>query len=144
MALFDTFRKRREKQRFEKQQERKQAVRETDVSAKEKAPAPLRAEGAATPRALSGLAGVSLRSPHVTEKAVSGGERGVYTFVVSARATKPMIQRAVSELYNVTVAKVRTVTVPSKRRFARGRYGEHSGFRKAVVYLKKGQTIDLH
>lgn len=145
MTLFDTFRKRREEQRFRKQQlERKETVQETAAPATQKASA--QADGKTVPPSSgeSRLVGTLLRSPHVTEKAVAGNDHGAYTFLVSSRATKPMIQRAVSALYNVTVEKVRTITVPAKRRFARGRYGERSGFRKAVVYIKEGQTIDLH
>jgi large subunit ribosomal protein L23 len=68
---------------------------------------------------------------------------GVYTFDISAGATKRDIKQAVKSIYKVTPRKVAVVTVRSKNvRSARsGKSGVKSGGRKAYVFLKKGDTI---
>jgi len=89
------------------------------------------------------LDSVLLKRPHVTEKAHSLGQEGVYTFVVSPRANKIEIKDAIKAVYKVTPKKINVINIPSKRVFGRGRGGMKSGYRKAVVYLKKGEKIDI-
>ncbi len=87
-----------------------------------------------------------LKNPRVTEKATIMSEKGVYVFDVSARATKADVRDAVKELYKVTPRKINMVKVPSKRTRVRGqqnRFGVKSGGKKAYVYVKKGDTIDI-
>jgi len=85
---------------------------------------------------------VILRRPHVAEKASTLEARGVYTFVVETRATKRDVVEAIKEIYNVTPTKIRTIHVPEKKVFGRGRGGTKSGYKKALVYLKDGDTIN--
>ena len=74
--------------------------------------------------------------PHVTEKAV-----GNYAFRVHDDANKTSIRKALKSLYGVTATGVRIVCLPSKRRTI-GRYkGVKSGFKKAIITLKQGETI---
>lgn len=70
---------------------------------------------------------------------------GVYVFDVAVNATKRDIISAVKKAYGVTPRMVRTVTIhPSTVRHARtGKYGTSAGGKKAYVYLKKGETINL-
>jgi large subunit ribosomal protein L23 len=70
-------------------------------------------------------------------------EKGVYGFRVRPDATKPMIKRAIEELYRVKVKKIGIVKMPSKKIFSRGRWGKKPGYKKALVYLKKGEKIEL-
>ncbi len=87
-----------------------------------------------------------LKNPRVTEKATIMSERGVYVFDVSTRATKADVAEAVKELYKVTPRKINMVKVPSKRTRVRGqqnKFGVKSGGKKAYVYVKKGDTIDI-
>lgn len=89
------------------------------------------------------LAGVLMR-PRITEKAALLGESAnAYTFDVSPRANKMLVAKAVTALYKVTPVKVRVITVPAKKVFARGRFGVKSGGKKALVYLKKGEKIEF-
>ncbi len=84
-----------------------------------------------------------LRRPHITEKAAAGAERGVYVFEVSTTANKREIAEAVSLFYKVTPIKVTVVTIPAKRIMVKGRPGFRKGGKKAYVYLKKGDKIEV-
>jgi large subunit ribosomal protein L23 len=80
----------------------------------------------------------------VTEKSnVGREERGEVTFAVDPRATKHEISRAVERLFDVRVLNVRTMRMPRKTR----RVGLHQGYRprwkKAIVRLAEGQTIEF-
>ena len=81
--------------------------------------------------------------PRITEKASFKAEENVYTFEVSVKATKTEVIKAIKALYNVDPIKVNMVKIPSKRTFSRGKWGVKSGGKKAYVYLKKGDTIEL-
>lgn len=89
-----------------------------------------------------------LIKPVITEKADALAEnQGKYTFVVNKDANKIEIKKAVSETYNVEVAKVNTMVMPSKARnrntkrgFIQGRV---SSYKKAVVTLADGETINF-
>ena len=87
-----------------------------------------------------------LKNPRVTEKATLQSEKGVYVFDVAPRSTKKDVAEAVKALYKVTPRKINMVKVPSKRVSIRGKqnkYGVKSGGKKAYVYVKKGDTIDI-
>jgi len=79
----------------------------------------------------------------ITEKATMKAEQSVYAFEVSKSASKPSIAQAVKEIYKVTPIKVATVTIPQKNVFVRGKRGKKAGYKKAYVYLKKGEKIEL-
>ena len=82
--------------------------------------------------------------PRITEKAAFLGEQGVYAFDISPRATKNEVARAVQEVYSVAPRKVTLVHVPSKRRRNRdGSWGASASGKKAYVFLKKGDKIEL-
>lgn len=84
-----------------------------------------------------------LKHARITEKASMQQLNGVYTFDISAGATKRDIIQAVRKIYSVTPKKVAVVTIRSKnvRNARTGKPGVKSGGRKAYVYLKKGDTI---
>ena len=90
------------------------------------------------------LAAVLVR-PHLTEKAVGLGDSNVYTFEVARSATKFAVRDAIKVLYNVTPVKVNIVNkLPAKRRKgSTGRMVKQPCMKKAYVYLKKGDTINL-
>ena len=88
------------------------------------------------------LAAVIIR-PRVTEKATVSAESGVYVFEVSKNSTKTQIAKAIAGMYKVTPVKVRVVTLPAKKVFVRGKKGVKSGIKKAYVYLKKGDKIEI-
>jgi ribosomal protein L23 len=111
---------------------------------KETVPAVAAAAQMPRPSAHAGVANV-LSHARITEKASMVAAAGVYTFDISANATKRDIMQAVKALYGVTPRKVAVVTVKSKtRRNARtGKTGIKKGGRKAYVYLKDGETIAI-
>jgi len=89
------------------------------------------------------LASKVLRRPHVTEKSHGLAQSGVYVFEVHPDADKKKIRQAVEELYDVSVVSVHTISRKGKeRRF--GRFsGTTSATKKAMVRLKKGQSIEI-
>jgi len=87
-----------------------------------------------------------LKHPRVTEKATVLSEAGVYVFDVAPRATKVDVAEAIKALYKVTPRKINMVKVPLKKVRMRGqqnKYGSKAGGKKAYVYVKKGDTIDI-
>ena len=86
-----------------------------------------------------------LVKPLITEKAVNLGSNSVYTFMVAKDATKYEVSAAVTALYKVTPVKVNIVNKKpsSTMSRARGREVAVAGYKKAYVYLKKGDTITL-
>ena len=81
--------------------------------------------------------------PVVTEKSTMASEQNKVLFYVTQDATKPEIKKAVESLFRVKVEKVNTIRLPGKTRIFRGRVGQRSGRKKAVVTLAQGQQIDL-
>lgn len=81
--------------------------------------------------------------PHITEKSGIASQNGVYTFIVDKNANKPVVAKAVKNLYKVTPVKITIVNLPAKNVFIRGKKGVVSGMRKAIVTLKKGDKIDF-
>ena len=85
-----------------------------------------------------------LLRPRITEKAaLSADKNGVYVFEVMPKATKGQIAASVKAAYKVTPVKVRTAKIAPKAVFVRGKHGVKSGGKKAYVYLKKGDKIEL-
>ena len=82
-------------------------------------------------------------SPVVTEKATRLNEFSQVTFRVALDATKPEIKAAVEKLFSVKVEAVNTVVMKGKTKRFRGREGRRSDWKKAIVKLRAGQTIDL-
>ena len=81
--------------------------------------------------------------PRITEKSAFGAEQGVYTFEVASDSNKESIKQAIKVLYKVSPRKIAIVKLPSKKVFSRGKAGKQSAIKKAYVFLKKGDKIDL-
>ncbi len=82
--------------------------------------------------------------PLVTEKASHLAGVGKYAFIVSLDANKISVAKAVEALYGVNVVKVNVVNMEGKA-IVRGRIkGKRSDFKKAVVTLKKGESISIY
>ncbi len=84
-----------------------------------------------------------LKNPRITEKTSKINEGAVYTFDVARDTTKPEIKKAINMLYKVNPLKVRVATIPTKNVIVRGKRGTRGGGKKAYVYLKKGETIEI-
>jgi large subunit ribosomal protein L23 len=84
-----------------------------------------------------------VRSPVITEKATALSEFSQMVFRVAQSATKPEIKAAVEGLFGVKVLAVNTLVVKGKTKRFKGRPGQRSDVKKAVVKLAPGHTIDL-
>ena len=83
-----------------------------------------------------------LVGPLVTEKATMLSEHGQIAFRVRLDATKADIRRAVERLFDVKVTGVNTLRVKGKSKIFRGRRGQRSNYKKAIVTLAEGQSVD--
>ena len=83
--------------------------------------------------------------PLITEKSMSASqEHNKFTFVVKKDANKTQIKNAIHKIYNVNVTAVNLVNVPAKVTTRGSRYkGTISGFKKAIVTITEGETINL-
>lgn len=86
-----------------------------------------------------------LERPHVTEKAaaMSTNKAPSYTFRVSSVATKPQIAAAIFAMYKVKPKKITVATMPAKKIVVKGKKGTRTGFKKAVIFLAAGDTINI-
>ncbi|MBE0476791.1 MAG: 50S ribosomal protein L23 [Coriobacteriia bacterium] len=81
--------------------------------------------------------------PVVSEKSYGLIEKNKYTFEVDKRATKPQIASAVQEVFGVTVTSVNTMNMTGKPRRLRYAKGHTRSWKKAIVTLREGDTIEL-
>ena len=81
--------------------------------------------------------------PVISEKSYDMIELNRYTFEVAKTANKTQIAQAISEIFDVTVTDVNTMNVTGKPRRLRYAKGKTRDWKKAVVTLKTGDTIDL-
>ena len=79
--------------------------------------------------------------PLVTEKSYKGAGLGQYHFMVSKKANKIEVRNAVEKVYDVKVVRVNIINVRGKSRAFGRTQGRTSDWKKAIVTLKKGQTI---
>jgi len=84
-----------------------------------------------------------LKRPHLTEKATNLFSYNAYVFDVDMQANKTQIARAVEEIYNVTPVKIRTLNQPNKHIRTRKGMGTRTRGKKAIVYLKEGDSIQF-
>ena len=81
--------------------------------------------------------------PLITERGTDLMEESKFVFVVDKRANKIQIAQAVKEIFNVTVEAVNTMNVKGKTK-RRGRtVGKTNSYKKAIVKLAEGQTIEF-
>ena len=90
-----------------------------------------------------------LIKPIITEKMTANSEKyNRYGFVVNSEANKIQIKNAIEKMYGVTVNSVKTMNYVGKVKFRNTTQGTVSGRvyknKKAIVYLKSGETIDFY
>lgn len=87
----------------------------------------------------------SILKPIITEKSYAHAADGRFVFKVSVKATKGSIKNDIKKVYGVDVTDVRTTILPGKSsRIGRSRnFSQPTKWKKAVVILKEGQSIDL-
>ncbi|MGE0666385.1 MAG: 50S ribosomal protein L23 [Sphingomonadales bacterium] len=84
-----------------------------------------------------------LLKPVVTEKSTVGVENNQVTFKVAIDATKPEIKEAVEHVFGVKVNAVNTLRQQGKIKRFRGVVGKRPDYKKAIVTLAEGETIDI-
>ncbi len=82
-------------------------------------------------------------APVITEKATMASEQNQVIFKVRRNASKPQIKEAVEKLFDVKVKSVNTLVRKGKVKAFRGRLGEQSDVKKAIVTLEEGHRIDV-
>ncbi len=82
-------------------------------------------------------------APHITEKSTMVSEHNAVVFRVAKGASKPEIKAAVEALFNVSVTGVNTIVQKGKTKRWKGAPYKRSDFKKAVVTLADGQSIDV-
>jgi len=82
-------------------------------------------------------------SPNITEKSTALSEFNKVVFKVHKGANKKSIKRSIEKIFKVNVIKINTINLKGKTKIIRNRKAIKSGYKKAIVTLKKGQTIDL-
>lgn len=140
MALFQFGKKNKEK----KEAVHEAAPKKRDARVKKEADSPEKGTKTGAPSVQAHVARVLVR-PRITEKATFAAEDGVYVFDVSPGATKTEVREAIKHYYKVAPRKVNMVTIPRKlvRSRTRGRFGVTAKGKKAYVYLKEGDTIEV-
>ncbi len=84
-----------------------------------------------------------IKRPLITEKAVRGKELGKYVFAVAEKASKIDVRRAVETLFKVKVDSVQTLRMHGRSKRVGSHVTQTSDWKKAVVTLKPGQSIEL-
>ena len=85
----------------------------------------------------------SIIRPIITEKATILSEQNKTVFKVHRSANKKNIKKNIEKIFKVNVIKINIINLKSKKKLKQGRLSTKSGFKKAIVTLKKGQSIDL-
>ena len=82
-------------------------------------------------------------SPLLTEKSTNLSEQNKIVFKVHKKANKKNLKNNIEKIFKVNVTKINIINKQNRIKLTRGRKVKVSGFKKAIVTLKKGQTIDL-
>ncbi len=82
-------------------------------------------------------------SPNVTEKSTALSDFNKVVFKVDKSATKKSIIKSIEKIFKVNVIKINTINIKGKNKLVKNKKSFKSGYKKAVVTLKKGQSIDL-
>jgi len=85
----------------------------------------------------------TILSPNITEKSTSLSEFNKVVFKVQKSATKKFIKKSIEQIFKVNVVKINTINLKGKNKIIQGRKSRKPGYKKAIITLKKGQSIDL-
>ena len=85
----------------------------------------------------------SIRTPIITEKATILSEQNKTVFKVHEKANKKIIKKNIEKLFKVNVVKINIINQKTKMKMRQGKKSIKSGYKKAIITLKKGQSIDL-
>ena len=82
-------------------------------------------------------------SPMVTEKSTNLSEQNKIVFKVPTSANKINLKKNIEKIFKVNVTKINIINKQNRNKLTRGKKVKVSGFKKAIITLKKGQSIDL-
>ena len=82
-------------------------------------------------------------SPLVTEKSTNLSEQNKIVFKIPLGSNKKNLKKNIEKIFKVNVIKVNTINLRGKTKIVRGKKSKRPGYKKAIVTLKKGQSIDL-
>ena len=82
-------------------------------------------------------------SPNITEKSTSLSEYNKMVFKVHKNASKNSIKKSIEKIFKVNVVKINTINLKGATKMIRNKKTFKSGYKKAIITLKKGQSIDL-
>ncbi len=84
-----------------------------------------------------------IKKPVITEKSTANAQFNKYIFEVRNDANKINIKKTIEEIYKVKVQKLNSLNVKSKPKVFKGQRGSRSEFKRIIVTLKEGNTIDM-
>ena len=82
-------------------------------------------------------------SPMVTEKSTNLSEQNKIVFKVPSGANKINLKKNIEKIFKVNVTKINIINKQNRTKLSKGKKVKVSGFKKAIITLKKGQSIDL-
>jgi len=82
-------------------------------------------------------------SPMVTEKSTNLSEQNKVVFKVPKKANKVNLKKNIEKIFKVNVTKINIINKQSRKKITRGKKVKVQGYKKAIITLKKGQSIDL-
>ncbi len=82
-------------------------------------------------------------APLVTEKSTNLSEQNKIVFKVPSSANKKNLKKNIEKIFKVNVTKINIINKKNRTKLSRGKKIKISGFKKAIITLKKGQNIDL-
>ena len=81
--------------------------------------------------------------PIVTEKSTNLSEQNKIAFKIPTKANKKNVKKSIEKIFKVNVTKINIINKQNRTKFTRGKKVKVSGYKKAIITLKKGQSIDL-
>ena len=82
-------------------------------------------------------------SPVITEKSTNLSEQNKIVFKINRNANKKNVKKSIEKIFKVNVIKVNIINKKTRIKLTRGRKVKVTGYKKAIITLKKGQSIDL-
>ena len=82
-------------------------------------------------------------APHITEKSTNLSEQNKIIFKVHQKANKKNLKKNIEKIFKVNVIKINIIIKQNRTKLTRGRKIKVPGYKKAIITLKKGQSIDL-
>jgi len=82
-------------------------------------------------------------SPFVTEKSTNLSEQNKIVFKVPGKSNKKNLKKSIEKIFKVNVVKINTIKLKGKIKMVRNKKASKPGYKKAIITLKKGQSIDL-